>query len=56
MTPSVRKFGRFLFLAINDEKEAMDFFFPNQNTIQEIKSISSYLKKYQQIFAGNGCR
>ncbi|KQC09933.1 MAG: hypothetical protein APR62_12890, partial [Smithella sp. SDB] len=45
MTPSVRKFGRFLFLAINDEKEAMGFFFSNQNTIQEIKSISSYLKK-----------
>jgi len=45
MTPAIRKFGHFLFLAINDEKEAINFFFSNQNTIQEVKSISSYLKK-----------
>lgn len=45
MTPSVLKFGRFLLLPINDEKEAMGFFFSSQNTIKETKNISSYLNK-----------
>ncbi|KUG23109.1 putative glycosyltransferase [hydrocarbon metagenome] len=45
MTPSVPKFGRFIFLAINDEKEALDFFFFKKHTVQEIKNISAYLEK-----------
>ncbi|MEN6433724.1 MAG: DUF4922 domain-containing protein [Smithella sp.] len=45
MTPSVIKFGRFLLLAVKDEKEALDFFFFKKRTVQEIKNISSYLRK-----------
>ena len=45
MTPLVRKFGRFLLLAVKDEKEALDFFFFKKRTVQEIKNISSYLRK-----------
>ena len=45
MTPSVPKFGRFLLLAVNNEREALDFFFFKEHTVQEIKNVSSYLKK-----------
>jgi glycosyltransferase involved in cell wall biosynthesis len=45
MTPSVRKFGRYFLLSINDEKEVIDFFIANKSSIPEIKSISLFLKK-----------
>jgi glycosyltransferase involved in cell wall biosynthesis len=45
MTPSVRKFGRYFLLCINDEKEAIGFFAADKSSIPEIKSLSLFLKK-----------
>ena len=45
MTPLVRKFGRFLLVSVNDEKDAMGLFSSETRNVKEIKNISSYLKK-----------
>ncbi len=45
MTPLVLKFGRFLLLPVNDEKEALSFFSSGARNVKEIKNLSSYLKK-----------
>ena len=45
MTPSVRKFGRFFLLPFNNEKEAIEFLSRRHINVQEIKSLSSFLKK-----------
>ena len=45
MTPSSRKFGRFLFLPFNDEKDVLAFFSSNKSNVQELKNVNSYLKK-----------
>ena len=44
MTPSVRKFGRFLLLPVNDAKEALSLFSSDTRDIKEIKNLSSFLK------------
>jgi glycosyltransferase involved in cell wall biosynthesis len=45
MTPSVQKFGRFLLLPVNNEKEAMIGWPTNKHPIKEIKRLSLFLKK-----------
>ncbi len=45
MTPSTRKFGRFLLLHFNEEKEAHDFLSSGIGHIEEIKKLSPFLKK-----------
>ncbi|MGA2782201.1 MAG: DUF4922 domain-containing protein [Smithella sp.] len=45
MTPLVRKFGRFLLLPVNDEKEAMSGWPTDTFNVKEIKNISLFLKK-----------
>lgn len=45
MIPLARKFGRFFLLPVNKEKEALDFISSDKNSLQEIKNLSSHLKK-----------
>jgi glycosyltransferase involved in cell wall biosynthesis len=45
MTPLVRKFGRFLFLPINNEKEAMSSWPTGKHHVKEIKQLFLFLKK-----------
>ena len=45
MKPSVRKFGRFLLLPVNNEKEAMSVLSADTSNVKEIKQLSSFLKK-----------
>ena len=45
MKPSARKFGRFLFLPINNEKEAMSCWPTGKHHVKEIKRLSLFLKK-----------
>jgi glycosyltransferase involved in cell wall biosynthesis len=45
MTPSIRKFGRYFLLPVNNEKEALDFFSRKTDNVKEIKAPSSFLKK-----------
>jgi glycosyltransferase involved in cell wall biosynthesis len=44
MTPSIRKFGRFFLVSVNDEKEVLDFFSSGASNVKEIKNLSSFLK------------
>jgi len=57
MTPLVQKFGRFLLVPVNDEKESMGLFSTETRDVKEIKNISSYLKKlsgkYLLLIAGD---
>jgi glycosyltransferase involved in cell wall biosynthesis len=45
MTPSALKFGRFLFLPVNSEKEAMRRWPTGKHHVKEIKWLPSFLKK-----------
>jgi glycosyltransferase involved in cell wall biosynthesis len=45
MTPSIRKFGRYFLLPVNNEKEALDFFSRKTDNVKKIKAPSSFLKK-----------
>ena len=45
LKPSVRKFGRFLLLPVNNEKEAMSVLSADTSNVKEIKQLSSFLKK-----------
>jgi glycosyltransferase involved in cell wall biosynthesis len=45
MTHLIRKYGRFLLLPFNDEKDALNFFSSGLHDVKEIKNLSSYLKK-----------
>ena len=45
MKPSARKYGRFLLLPVNNEKEAMSSWPADTSNIKEIKQISLFLKK-----------
>ena len=45
MTPSVRKYGRFLLLPVNDAKEALCVWPSGAHDVQEAKNLSSFLKK-----------
>jgi glycosyltransferase involved in cell wall biosynthesis len=45
MTPLVRKFGRFLLVPVNDEKEALSLFSSCTRNVEEIKILSLFLKK-----------
>jgi glycosyltransferase involved in cell wall biosynthesis len=56
MKPSARKYGRFLLLPVNNEKEAMSSWPADTSNIKEIKQISLFLKKlssrYLLLIAG----
>lgn len=45
MTPSIRKFGRFLLIPFRDEKDVLNFLSSGDCSAKSIKNISSYLKK-----------
>ena len=45
MAPSVAKFGRFFLLPYNQEKEALEFFSSDTSAVQEIKNLTTYLKR-----------
>ncbi|PKN38887.1 MAG: hypothetical protein CVU62_01415 [Deltaproteobacteria bacterium HGW-Deltaproteobacteria-2] len=45
MTPSVRKFGRFFLLPVNDAKEALSVWRSGAHDVQETKNLSLFLKK-----------
>ena len=45
MTYSVAKFGRFFLLPYNQEKEALEFFSSDTSAVQEIKNLTTYLKR-----------
>ena len=50
MMPLVRKFGRFLLLPLNNEKEAMSSWPVDTSNVKEIKQLSSFLKKISSKF------
>lgn len=45
MTPSTRKFGRYLLLPFSDEKEVYAFLSSDADHVEEINKLSPYLKK-----------
>ena len=45
MTPSAVKFGRFFLVTFDSEQNALDFLASDKHGIQEIKNVSTYLKK-----------
>ncbi|HNZ64909.1 MAG TPA: DUF4922 domain-containing protein [Smithella sp.] len=49
MTPSIVKFGRFILLSVNDEKESLSLWSADAYDIKEIKNLSLFLK----IMSGN---
>jgi glycosyltransferase involved in cell wall biosynthesis len=50
MTHQTVKFGRFFFLAVNSEKEAIGVWPPHPQNAKEIRNLSSFLKKLSARF------
>jgi hypothetical protein len=48
MKPSARKYGRFLLLPVNNEKEAMSSWPADTSNIKEIKQISLFAADYRR--------